>query len=92
MLLKKSKKLYTKFIDEENEFWQNNDSADYIDWTKASKVSFTNLKPSTQTISLRLSASLLNEMKMLAHREDVPYQSLIKVFLAQAVQTARKTD
>lgn len=77
-------------VDQENIFWQTHDSTDYIDWTKAKMVSFSSLKPSTQTISLRLPASLLNDIKVLAHRDDVPYQSLIKIFLAQAVQQSRK--
>ena len=72
--------------DEEREFWADHDSADYIDWNKANKVVFPNLKPSTKTISLRLSESLLDELKFLANKKDVPYQSLMKVFLAEKVQ------
>ena len=72
--------------DEEREFWATHDSADYIDWNKANKVVFPNLKPSTKTISLRLSESLLDELKFLANKKDVPYQSLMKVFLAEKVQ------
>ena len=72
--------------DEEREFWATHDSADYIDWNKAKKVVFPNLKPSTKTISLRLSESLLDELKFLANKKDVPYQSLMKVFLAEKVQ------
>ena len=72
--------------DEEREFWATHDSADYIDWNKAKKVVFPNLKPSTKTISLRLSKSLLDELKFLANKKDVPYQSLMKVFLAEKVQ------
>ena len=70
---------------EERQFWQTHDSADYIDWAKAKPASFPNLKPSTQTISLRLPANLLNDIKVLANKEDIPYQSLIKMLLAQAV-------
>ena len=72
--------------DEEREFWADHDSADYIDWNKANKVVFPNLKPSTKTISLRLSESLLDELKFLANKKDVPYQSLMKVFLTEKVQ------
>ena len=72
--------------DEEREFWATHDSADYIDWNKAKKVVFPNLKPSTKTISLRLSESLLDELKFLANKKDVPYQSLMKVFLTEKVQ------
>jgi predicted DNA binding CopG/RHH family protein len=72
-----------KSEDEEREFWSENDSADYIDWEKAEIAVFPNLKPSTKTISLRMSESMLGELKMLAHKWDVPYQSLIKLFLQQ---------
>ena len=72
--------------DEEREFWAAHDSTDYIDWNKAKKAVFPNLKPSTKTISLRLSESLLDELKFLANKKDVPYQSLMKVFLTEKVQ------
>ena len=72
--------------DEEREFWATHDSAEYIDWNKANKVVFPNLKPSTKTISLRLSESLLDELKFLANKKDVPYQSLMKVFLTEKVK------
>jgi predicted DNA binding CopG/RHH family protein len=67
---------------QENIFWQEHDSADYIDWSKAKTAAFPNLKPSTETISLRLPEDLLNEIKILANKEDVPYQSLIKILLS----------
>ncbi len=72
--------------DEEREFWAAHDSTDYIDWNKAKKAVFPNLKPSTKTISLRLSESLLDELKFLANKKDVPYQSLMKIFLTEKVQ------
>ena len=75
---------------EETIFWQENDSSEYIDWSQAKLASFPNLKPSTKTISLRLSESLLNEIKILANKEDVPYQSFMKVLLAQGVSALRK--
>ena len=78
-----------KNSEEEAEFWQREDSIDYIDWGKASLASFPNLKPSTETISLRLPATLLNEIKTIAHKKDVPYQSLIKFMLAQEVNLIR---
>lgn len=80
-----------KFKDSEEEFkfWQTHDSADYIDWTKAKPVRFPNLKPSTKTISLRLPEDLLNDIKILANKEDIPYQSLMKMLLAQGVQAMR---
>ncbi|MFT3741357.1 MAG: BrnA antitoxin family protein [Gammaproteobacteria bacterium] len=79
-----------KNISEEADFWQTHDSTDYIDWTKAKKVNFPNLKPSTKTISLRLPEDLLNEIKILANKEDVPYQSLMKMLLSQSVHAIRK--
>ncbi len=66
---------------EEREFWNNHDSSEYIDWKSSEKVVFRNLKPSTKTISLRLPEHILDEIKMLARKQDVPYQSLIKIFL-----------
>ncbi len=71
--------------DEERAFWEKEDITDYVDWTKAQKVTFSNLKPSTKTISLRLPEFLLDELKLLAHKRDVPYQSLIKMFLKDRV-------
>jgi predicted DNA binding CopG/RHH family protein len=71
--------------DEERAFWEKEDITDYVDWSKAKKATFTNLKPSTKTISLRLPEFLLDELKILAHKRDVPYQSLIKIFLKDRV-------
>lgn len=88
--MKKLKKIL-KFTTplQEKKFWEAHDSAEYINWSDAKRVSFPNLKPSTKTISLRLPESLLNEIKTLANREDVPYQSLMKILLAQAVHSIR---
>ncbi len=69
----------------ERRFWETHDSADYVDWSKAAVVSLSNLKPSTETISLRLPAPLLSDLKALANKRDVPYQSLLKVFVADRV-------
>lgn len=71
---------------EEREFWETHDSSEYVDWSQAKVVTFPDLKPSTQTISLRLPAPLLADLKALANRRDVPYQSLLKVFLAERVE------
>lgn len=71
--------------DEERGFWATYDSVDYVDWGRAQWATFPNLKPSTETISLRLPAALLAGLKILANRRDVPYQSLLKVFLAERV-------
>jgi len=85
---RKSLKPIPKFEseDEEREFWATHDSADHIDWSRAERTSFPNLKPSTRTISLRLPESLIENLKMLANKRDVPYQSLLKIFLAERVE------
>ena len=73
--------------DEEREFWATHDSTDYIDWSKTEKnSSFPRLKPSTRTVSIRLPESLIAELKTLANKKDVPYQSLVKIFLAEKVK------
>jgi predicted DNA binding CopG/RHH family protein len=70
---------------EERRFWETHDSMDYVDWGKAERVSFPNLKPSTRSISLRLPESLLERIKIAANKRDMPYQSLIKAWLAEKV-------
>ena len=70
---------------EEREFWESHDSTDYVDWSKAERVRFPNLKLSTESISLRLPQSLLERIKIAANKRDVPYQSLIKVWLTEKV-------
>lgn len=84
---KRSLKLIPEFASEaaERRFWETHDSAGYVDWSKAAVVSLPNLKPSTETISLRLPAPLLSDLKALANIRDVPYQSLLKVFVADRV-------
>ena len=86
------KKNIPKFKDEaqEREFWQSHDSTDYIDWDSAERVILPKLKPSLKTISLRLPENLLNELKLLANKKDVPYQSLLKMFLAERIQSELK--
>ncbi len=76
--------------DEEREFWAKADSSDYIDWAEAKKARFPNLKPSTRTISLRLPEFILEELKMIANKRDVPYQSLIKIFLKERIDAELK--
>lgn len=71
--------------DEERQFWAEHDSTDYLDWSQAERVVFPKLKPSTKTISLRMSESMLNELRVLANKRDVPYQSLIKFFLRDRI-------
>jgi predicted DNA binding CopG/RHH family protein len=72
--------------DEERDFWATHDSTDYLDWSKARKVQFPNLKPSLRSISIRLPESLINDLKILANKKDIPYQSLMKIFLSEKVQ------
>ena len=72
--------------DQERAFWAEHDSADYVDWSKANRLTLPNLKPSTKTISLRLPESMLDVLKVLAHKRDVPYQSLLKIFLAERIE------
>ncbi len=68
--------------DQEREYWSNEDSTDHIDWSDARPLVLPNLKPSVKTISLRLPEHMLADLKMLANKRDVPYQSLLKMFLA----------
>ncbi len=70
---------------EEREFWLKNESSEFIDWQKAKPITFPNLKPSTKTISLRLPESMLDDLKSLANKRDVPYQSFIKVILKERI-------
>ena len=72
--------------DEERAFWATRDSTEFVEWSKAKRAVFPNLKPSTRTISLRLPESIIAALKLLANKRDVPYQSLLKVFLAERVE------
>ncbi|MFC1832797.1 BrnA antitoxin family protein [Thermodesulfobacteriota bacterium] len=76
---------------EEREFWATHDTIEYVDWRKAEKAVFSNLKPSVKKISLRLPESMLEELKLLANKRDVPYQSLLKIFLAERIEKELKT-
>jgi predicted DNA binding CopG/RHH family protein len=76
---------------EERVFWETHDSTDYMDWSQAKTVSMRNLKPSTKTISLRLPEILLDSIKIEANKRDMPYQSLIKAWLAEDVKESRRT-
>jgi predicted DNA binding CopG/RHH family protein len=71
---------------EERKFWETHDSTDYVDWSKAERARFPNLKPSTTAISIRLPLGLLEQIKIAANKRDVPYQSLIKMWLAEKVE------
>ncbi len=74
---------------EERAFWEKHDSTDYVDWSKAKKAIMPNLKPTTTTISLRLPEALLDRIKVEANKRDMPYQSLIKAWLAQDIEEHR---
>lgn len=78
--------------DEEREFWSTQDSAELVDWTKVQRITLPDLKPSLKTISLRLPGFMLDEIKRLAHKRDIPYQSLIKLFLAERVKREIEED
>ena len=71
---------------EERRFWQSHDSTEFIDWSKAETTVLPELRPSTRSISLRLPESMLEQIKLLAHKRDVPYQSLVKIYLAERLR------
>lgn len=89
--MKRQRKNIPRFVseDEERAFWDTHDSTDYIDWSSAKRMLFANLKPSTATISLRLPQGMLEELKVLAQKRDVPYQSYIKVMLDKGIREER---
>jgi predicted DNA binding CopG/RHH family protein len=88
---KKPKRTIPTFKDEDGErrFWTMNDAADFFEWDRAVKPTFPALKPSTEAISLRLPVSMLEELKALANKRDVPYQSLMKIYLAEQIRRER---
>lgn len=77
--------------EEERQFWASHDSTEYIDWDEADEVIFSQLKPSTRTISLRLPELMLNELRLIANKRDIPYQSLIKLFLKERIDEELKS-
>jgi predicted DNA binding CopG/RHH family protein len=83
--MNKKAKRYPRFRDEaeERQFWESHNSSDYVDWSRAERVRMPNLRPSTKSISLRLPVMLLERIKIAANKRDVPYQSLIKTWLAE---------
>ena len=81
-----------KSEDEEREFWATHDSTDYLDQFKPVKFDLSELKPSTESISLRLPSFLLERIKQIANFKDVPYQSLMKIFLAEKVKEELKSS
>jgi predicted DNA binding CopG/RHH family protein len=81
------KKKIPKFKNEEEErlFWQQHDSSEYLDWSDAEITVLPKLKPSTRSMSLRLPESMIEELKVLANKRDVPYQSLLKIFISEKI-------
>jgi predicted DNA binding CopG/RHH family protein len=75
-----------KSEDAEREFWESHDSTDYLDWRKGKRATLPNLRPSSQTISLRLPKAMLDRLKLVANKRDVPYQSLLKMFVAERLK------
>ena len=90
--MKKKLKKVPKFKneDEERNFWAEADSSEYIDWQKADIVALPKLKPSTKTISLRLPESMLDEIRTIANKNDIPYQSFIKIILKEKIDAELK--
>ena len=88
--MKRTRKLAPRFATEADEraFWESHDSTDHVDWSKAEKVRLPNVKPSSTSISLRLPNSLLERIKVAAAKRDVPYQSLIKIWLAEKIDAS----
>ena len=74
------------WIDEEREFWSRHDSAEYVNWRAAREVRLAKLKPTARTISIRLPETMLEDLKVLANKRDVPYQSLLKIYVAERIE------
>jgi predicted DNA binding CopG/RHH family protein len=83
------KKKIPKFKNEADErlFWQQHDTSEYLDWSDAKEAILPRLKPSTRSISIRLPESMIEELKLLANKRDVPYQSLLKIFISERIDT-----
>lgn len=91
--MKKKKRIPKyKSKDRERAFWAKEDLTEYIDWSKARRVVLPNLKPSVKTISIRLPELMLAELKLLANKCDIPYQSLLKIFLAERIEKELKSQ
>ena len=85
--MKKPGKLpHFKTVAEERAFWSQNDSVNHVDWNKAESVTFPNLKPTVKSVSIRLPQSMIDELKLLANKTDVPYQSLMKIYLNERIK------
>ena len=86
--MKTTKKELPEFKNEmeERKFWEEHDSTDYLNWEESQVARFPKLKPTTKSISIRLPQDLIDDLKILANKRDVPYQSLLKVFLAEKIE------
>ena len=90
--MKKSKRIPSfKNKDEERDFWSTHDSTEYINWAKAERAHFPHLRPSSRHISIRLPERLFEQLRNIARQKDIPYQSLMKVYLAERVKEELKT-
>lgn len=89
--MNKTKTQIPKFKNEDEErlFWASADSTNYVDWSMAKRIKLTNLRPTLKTISLRLPAAMIEDLKVLANQQDVPYQSLLKVYLTERIAKER---
>lgn len=77
--------------DEERRFWADHDSTEFVDWASGTSRRLPNLKPTLRTISLRLPVSMIESLKVLANQRDVPYQSLLKIYLAERLERERRS-
>ena len=76
---------------EEQEFWSKQDSSEYLDWSRAENATFPSLKPSLKSISIRLPETMIEQLKVLANKKDIPYQSLVKVYLSEKIHEELET-
>ena len=88
------KKAIPAFKNEEQErkFWASHESADYIDWRRAENLRLPSLRPTTRTISIRLPQPMIERLKVLANKRDVPYQSLLKMYVAERIEEELRTE
>ncbi len=75
--------------DQERDFWATADSTEYLDWPQGKRTKLVKLRPTLRTISLRLPVTMIEDLKLLANQRDVPYQSLLKVYLAERLAKER---
>ena len=78
--------------EEERQFWSKHDSVDYVDWKRAQRVKLVNLKSTTRTVSIRLPETMLEDLRMLANKRDVPYQSLLKIYVAERIDKELRSN